>query len=231
MLKSEYHEFELVKSLLLPIFQKYPKRFRNAIKQLKEMKEPVNWLDIFDVVQRHSGYAYIPVSDKHLNKRKKSEGFRMSNVFIENDRGKPKELQAYFLGTTLIGIEIKEDLERLKIDTLDFSEVVFLEIPKNPYFIQKISLEGEFEQIPEILKYLDDVHESEEYLVNGSKLYRIIAFDDKRCICINQKNQIFKVNFSIPAAEKIANDFHSFLIRLKREENYIFKLFGEYHYS
>jgi len=97
----------------------------------------------------------------------------------------------------------------------------------NKYFKRYVNLEGVFDENLYLLDFVDNESISKEYVINGMNLYSIIIFDDDRCICINEKREIFKVNLKIPMVQKKAKNLEEFEKNILNNNAYISQLFGE----
>lgn len=231
MVKCEYHNLETVKKIILPILESDFKRFSTALSQIKKMSsQPKAYPNRFEISQHHMGFASIPISSDLLSRSKKSNNsdfFRLSKIYVLNQDGHLKELNIFFSANLISGIAIKENLENIDLKSLDFSEMQQDQPQRTKYFIEDIDLEGMFDDFPDILDFIDAEYISEQYNIDGQTLYRIIAFDDYRCICVCPKMQVFKVNLKITNVEKLFHDFKEFEITLNKNNNYVFELFGE----
>lgn len=225
MVRSQFHDVKLVKEILYRVYKSHPKKFKFALRQLKDLQiENVAQLTIS---QKHSGYASVPLLEKYSKRTKGDDFYGITQCYIENYMGIRKEFKAYFSSGILIGFAIKEDLENLDLETLDFSRITFIEPTRNSYFVRQIDLEGCFDDCLDILEYVDAVYESEEYLISGQTMFRVIAFDDSKCICIDAHDQVYKVKFAGPQVERLFMNLEDFHNKLRSEENYVFRLFGE----
>ncbi|MDW7692173.1 hypothetical protein R9C00_14470 [Flammeovirgaceae bacterium SG7u.111] len=213
---------------MLPILESDPNRFSHAITQLQKMRDDHGLK--FEISEHHTGFASIPLSLTFFKKSKRSKSedhFRLSNIFVLNKDGQLKELKIYIMANLIIGIAIKDELKNIDSLSLDYSKMRQDKPPKNPYLVSNADLEGMFDRTPGLIDFLDCEFTSEMYKINNETLYRIIAFDDYRCICINSKNQVFKVNFKTPIVQKLFHSLHEFEIALKENNDYVFELFGE----
>lgn len=233
MLKSDFHDFQFLSKLILPVLESDKETYADAIEQINEMLTNSNSSNKdIAIIQQHKGFAPIqlPVKKSYSssnNKLDNSNFNRLSKIYIQNKNCELKEFIIYFSFGLICGVEIKEDLYNLDLSSLDYSNKCFEVIPQNKFLKRDIDLEGCFDEVPELIDFIDVEYLSEEYEINGIILYRIIAFDDYRCICVDDLNKIYKVNFKVPIIQILFKDLESFKNALMENNNLIFELFGE----
>ncbi len=222
MLKYKTHDFKIFLRILLPILNSDLEKFSKAIKQAKKFNA------VFEVISPYTGFAAIPL---HFDVNNNDNFQILSNIHILNQKNQTKELILYFADAYLSGFEIKENLQNLKVDSLNFSNMLFKKQFTNKYFVREIDLEGITDEIPGLKEYIDPEYLSEEYIIDGKAFFRTIQFDDIRCICIDESDNVFKVNLKNGASEKLFNSLAKLYQEFERNESYIYNLFGEYNYT
>lgn len=216
MIRSEFHSRERILELLLPFLESDVSKYRPAIKQLKGVEGS------YDISMRHRGFCSIPIEEKYVSK----ESWTVNNLFVTNRQGRTKEIIVYLSGGAISGFEAKDDLENLDIETFDFSQGEERGISFSPYYKDSVDIEGEFDEIPELYDYVDASFESEQYEINGEEYFRIISFDNHRCLGIDNRQQVLKINLKNGSVQLLFRNYEEFLKALKKDKDYVFRLYG-----
>lgn len=227
MIKDYFHHTPLVAKIVTSVLQIDPKRFSVALKQMSTLIEAnaTGPIPDLEIVQQHRGIGYLPFT---VGTKVEGEPLSLTKIYIENKNGTQKEFQIHMLGEHVVAIEIKDSLWNLNIESIDSSSMEEEKPERSKYFIREVDLEGNFDDEPELINYVDVEYVSKEYSIDGLTLFRIIQFDKNRCICMDEDFKVYKVNLKVPTVQLKFKSIKDFLIELKSNENYVYSLFGEH---
>ena len=193
----------LLASVLQAIFDNLPTNYLSALnKYLKEKPRPYYRESLI------SGWIQIPVRDGIIFKEI-IDTIRFVNLFFDTAEGEFSEVRVYLNKNGIIGIYVKEDLEKLIPSKIDVSKCLIEEVPVSKFLNTYTDLEY-LQGFEEIDNFLDDKSSCEVYSIDESLYYSIITLSDKKCIAFNSTNSIFLIDKFSGSKKMISSDPKSF---------------------
>lgn len=189
----------LLVSVLQAVFDSLPKNCLSALNKFLKEKPRTYFRESLI-----SGWIQIPIRDGVIFKEI-IDTIRFVNIFFDTTDGEISEVRVYLNNTGIIGIYVKEDLEKLIPSKIDVSKCVIEKVPVSMYLNTYTDLEY-LEGFEEIDNFLDNKASCEVYSIDESLYYSLITLSDRKCIAFNSTNSIFLIDKFSGSKKMISKD-------------------------